>query len=118
MCVGIHPKSYFFVGDRDFKQAREAGGSDQGSEVRTLHLPCRDKLHFKFLRRAKIIEIHSANSITYRQPASETVKRHIKLLHDYNDIRDVGQGLVGMIADNRGVRIGELYEEFGVGLKD
>jgi hypothetical protein len=53
-----------------------------------------------------------------RQPAAETVKKHIKLLHDYNDIRDVGQGLVGMIADNRGVRIGELYDEFGVGLKD
>jgi hypothetical protein len=53
-----------------------------------------------------------------RNPAAETVKRHIKLLHDYNDIRDVGQGLVGMIADNRGVRIGELYDEFGVGLKD
>ncbi|KAL2074909.1 hypothetical protein VTL71DRAFT_8689 [Oculimacula yallundae] len=53
-----------------------------------------------------------------KYPAAETVKQHIKLLHDYNDIRDVGQGLVGMIADNRGVRIGELYEEFGVGLKD
>lgn len=53
-----------------------------------------------------------------RNPAANTVKRHIKLLHDYNDIRDVGQGLVGMIADNRGVRIGELYDEFGVGLKD
>jgi len=53
-----------------------------------------------------------------RHPAVETVKNHIKLLHDYNDIRDIGQGLVGMIADNRGVRIGELYEEFGVGLKD
>lgn len=55
---------------------------------------------------------------TTSYPAAETVKNHIKLLHDYNDIRDVGQGLVGMIADNRGVRIGELYEEFGVGLKD
>ncbi|CZT49731.1 uncharacterized protein RSE6_10615 [Rhynchosporium secalis] len=53
-----------------------------------------------------------------KHPAAETVKLHIKLLHDYNDIRDVGQGLVGMIADNRGVRIGELYEEFGVGLRD
>lgn len=53
-----------------------------------------------------------------RYPAGETVKKHITLLHDYNDIRDVGQGLIGMIADNRGVRIGELYEEFGVGLKD
>ncbi|ESZ97997.1 hypothetical protein SBOR_1610 [Sclerotinia borealis F-4128] len=52
------------------------------------------------------------------KPADETVKRHIKLLHDYNDIKDVGQGLVGMIADNRGVRVGELYEEFGVGIAD
>jgi len=54
----------------------------------------------------------------YSQPAAETVKTHIKLLHDYNDIKDVGQALIGMIADNRGVRIGELYKEFGVDLKD
>lgn len=46
------------------------------------------------------------------------MKRHIKLLHDYNDIKDVGQGLLGMIADNRGVRVVELYEEFGVGIAD
>lgn len=52
------------------------------------------------------------------QPAAETVRMHIKLLHEYNDIRDVGQGLIGMIADNRGVRIGDLYEEFGVDLRD
>jgi hypothetical protein len=58
------------------------------------------------------------NSELYSQPAAVTVKKHIKLLHDYNDIRDVGQGLIGMIADNRGVRIGELYEEFGVDIKD
>lgn len=64
------------------------------------------------------MEEEVADSGAPRQPAAETVKRHIKLLHDYNDIRDVGQGLVGMIADNRGIRIGELYEEFGVGLKD
>ncbi|KAH8663582.1 Swi5-domain-containing protein [Tricladium varicosporioides] len=51
-------------------------------------------------------------------PAAKTVKTHIKLLHDYNDIKDIGQGLVGMIAENRGVRIRELYEEFGVSLKD
>lgn len=48
----------------------------------------------------------------------ETVRKHIKLLHDYNDIRDVGQGLVGMIADTRGVRIGEIYGEFGIDVKD
>jgi len=72
-------------------------------------------------RRACLIRCSSNRAganIENRHPAAETVKRHIKLLHDYNDIRDVGQGLIGMIADNRGVRIGELYAEFGVGLKD
>ncbi|CAG8981784.1 hypothetical protein HYALB_00004726 [Hymenoscyphus albidus] len=53
-----------------------------------------------------------------KNPAAETVKQHIHLLHQYNDIRDVGQGLIGMIAEHRGTRIGELYDEFGVGLKD
>ena len=53
-----------------------------------------------------------------RHPAAETVKRHIKLLHDYNDIKDVGQGLIGMIADNRGIRVGELYGDFNLKLGD
>lgn len=64
--------------------------------------------------RAKLGEVTK----TLIHPAAETVKTHIKLLHDYNDIRDIGQGLIGMIADNRGVRIGDLYEEFGVDVKD
>ncbi len=47
------------------------------------------------------------------------MRTHIRLLHEYNDIRDVGQGLLGMIAENRGGgRVGELYGEFGVGLRD
>ena len=61
------------------------------------------------------------NDFNDREPdAARTVKTHIKLLHEYNEIRDVGQGMIGMIADNRGVRIAELYEsgEFGVGVRD
>ncbi|KFY20979.1 hypothetical protein V491_03263 [Pseudogymnoascus sp. VKM F-3775] len=52
--------------------------------------------------------------------AAATVKAHIKRLHAYNEIRDVGQGLIGLIAEQRGVRIGECYDsgEFGVGAKD
>jgi hypothetical protein len=46
------------------------------------------------------------------------VKRHIKLLHTYNEIKDVGQGLMGLIADSRGVRLKEVMEEIGVGEKD
>ncbi|KAL4909475.1 hypothetical protein BDW74DRAFT_146653 [Aspergillus multicolor] len=49
---------------------------------------------------------------------SDTVKRHIRLLHEYNEIKDVGQGLMGLIADARGVRQIDVQKEFGVGLKD
>ena len=50
-----------------------------------------------------------------RSPTPETtVKQHIALLHTYNEIRDVGQGLLGMVAENRGVRIRDVYAEFGV----
>ncbi|KAF6223523.1 hypothetical protein HO133_000366 [Letharia lupina] len=47
-----------------------------------------------------------------------TVKAHIKLLHDYNEIRDIGQGLMGIIADNRGVPVREVYQDFNVGEGD
>ncbi|KAF2868394.1 hypothetical protein BDV95DRAFT_597258 [Massariosphaeria phaeospora] len=50
--------------------------------------------------------------------ADKLVKRHIKLLHEYNEIKDVGQGLMGMIADARGVRIVEVQDEFGIEAKD
>lgn len=65
-------------------------------------------------KRARLEEI----TRELKAPAQETVRRHIKLLHDYNDIRDVGQGLIGMIAEQRGVQIGSLYEDYGVGVKD
>ncbi|MCJ1393048.1 hypothetical protein MMC18_005920 [Xylographa bjoerkii] len=43
-----------------------------------------------------------------------TVQQHIALLHTYNEIRDVGQGLLGMVAENRGVRVRDVYGEYGV----
>ncbi|KAF2731205.1 hypothetical protein EJ04DRAFT_514716 [Polyplosphaeria fusca] len=50
--------------------------------------------------------------------ANKIVKKHIKLLHEYNEIKDVGQGLMGLIADQRGVRIVEVQDEFGIDSKD
>jgi hypothetical protein len=47
--------------------------------------------------------------------APEIVRSHIKLLHSYNEIKDVGLGLMGLIADGRGVRLGDVMGEFGVG---
>ena len=50
--------------------------------------------------------------------ARNIIAQHIKLLHTYNEIKDIGQGLMGLIADARGVRIVEVQEEFGIGVKD
>ncbi|KAI0583074.1 DNA repair protein Swi5/Sae3 [Pyrenophora tritici-repentis] len=50
--------------------------------------------------------------------ANRIVKEHIKLLHEYNELKDVGQGLMGLIADQRGVRIVEVQEEFGIDAND
>lgn len=50
--------------------------------------------------------------------ASATLKRHIKLLHDYNEIKDVATGLVGLVAEQRGERVKVVMEEMGVGEED
>jgi hypothetical protein len=50
--------------------------------------------------------------------AHQINKKHIKLLHEYNEIKDVGQGLMGLIADQRGVRIVEVQDDFGINAKD
>ncbi|TEA18714.1 hypothetical protein C8034_v012002 [Colletotrichum sidae] len=51
------------------------------------------------------------------EEASAVVAKHVKLLKEYNEIKDVGQQLIGMVAENP---VGSLYEngEFGVGPKD
>lgn len=50
--------------------------------------------------------------------ANKTVKDHIKLLHEYNELKDVGQGLMGLIADQRGIRIVQVQDEFGIDAND
>ena len=52
------------------------------------------------------------------QDAQATVKSHIDLLHRYNEIRDVGMGLMGLIAEQRGVRVKDVFDEFGVNDRD
>lgn len=50
--------------------------------------------------------------------AKAVIKEHISLLHQYNEMRDIGLGLMGIIADQRGVRLRDVQEEFGVDAKD
>lgn len=53
-----------------------------------------------------------------RNDPKATVQQHIRLLHEYNEIKDVGQGLLGLIADARGVRQIDVQREYGVGDRD
>ncbi|XP_006154186.1 DNA repair protein SWI5 homolog [Tupaia chinensis] len=43
---------------------------------------------------------------------------HISQLHEYNDIKDAGQLLLGRLAVIRGVTTKELYPEFGLDMND
>jgi hypothetical protein len=38
------------------------------------------------------------------------VRRHIHLLHEYNEVRDVAMGLMGLVAENRGVTVGVVIK--------
>jgi len=50
--------------------------------------------------------------------AEHTVKQHISRLHAYNGIRDIGQNVMGLLAEQRGVRVVQVMEECGVGEGD
>lgn len=48
----------------------------------------------------------------------EELDKHISLLHEYNELKDTGQMLLGRLAVLRGVTTKDLYAEFGLDLED
>ncbi|XP_066436580.1 DNA repair protein SWI5 homolog [Eleutherodactylus coqui] len=48
----------------------------------------------------------------------EELDKHISLLHEYNELKDTGQMLLGRLAVLRGVTTKDLYAEFGLDLDD
>ena len=48
----------------------------------------------------------------------EAVRRHIKLLHEYNEIRDVALNFAGKLAEGEQRRTIDVLEEYGMTAKD
>ncbi|OLL22239.1 Mating-type switching protein swi5 [Neolecta irregularis DAH-3] len=46
--------------------------------------------------------------------AKTTVDNHINLLHQYNEIRDIGMMLLSQVADNERIRQADVMERFGM----
>ena len=60
-------------------------------------------------------EQHVTQALT---SANAVIKTHITLLHSYNEIKDIGLGLMGLVAESRGVRVAGVLEDYGMSDKD
>ncbi|KAK6534829.1 hypothetical protein TWF281_006129 [Arthrobotrys megalospora] len=96
--------------------------SNQDSNLSAKEIKYRDSLITQIATlESQLANLNSQVSSTTEKlenPAKATIKQHIKLLHDFNEVRDVGLHLIGMIADERGVGLKEVLGEFGVTEKD
>lgn len=50
--------------------------------------------------------------------SEEELQQYIDHLHEYNEIKDVGQMLLGKLAEVQGTTTAELYQKFGLHLDD
>ncbi|KFO31895.1 DNA repair protein SWI5 like protein, partial [Fukomys damarensis] len=97
-----------------FRSPRPSAKSGQanGTSKESLHL---DVQELKKKRDTLDKEISQLISEGYRV---DELEEHISQLHEYNDIKDVGQMLLGRLAVIRGVTTKELYPEFDLDVSD
>ena len=49
------------------------------------------------------------------QRCKDVVDTYVKGLHAFNETKDAAQGLVGMLAEMRGIRVMDVMVDFGMG---
>ena len=66
-------------------------------------------------RRLEEVEVEMNTLENYSE---EELQAHIDRLHEYNEVKDMGQLLLGKLAEVEGTTTAALYEQFGLGLED
>nr|XP_036863254.1 DNA repair protein SWI5 homolog [Manis javanica] len=105
------PSKSFRGAFRSPRPSPKSGQADGASED-SLHL---DTEKLKEKRAMLDKEIAQLMSEGYNV---DELEDHIAQLHEYNDIKDVGQMLLGKLAMIRGVTTKELYPEFDLDMND
>ncbi|KAL8638519.1 MAG: hypothetical protein Q9228_004332 [Teloschistes exilis] len=60
---------------------------------------------------------HATAKLKHPDP-NQTVDHHIKLLRQYNDVRDIATGLMGIMAEHRQLPMKRIYQDLGLDEKD
>ncbi|EHH24051.1 hypothetical protein EGK_07633, partial [Macaca mulatta] len=87
-------------------------GQADGTSEESLHLDIQ-----KLKEKRDMLDEEISQFISEGYSVDE-LEDHITQLHEYNDIKDVGQMLMGKLAVIRGVTTKELYPEFGLDMND
>lgn len=76
--------------------------------------------HFQSLQELKIQNIAKMDDMDFDDVAKveQEMRSHMNRLHEYNELKDVGQALLGRLAILRGLTTKALYPEFGIELED
>lgn len=53
-----------------------------------------------------------------KEEIPKIIQNHMKLLHEYNEIKDIGQVLIGKMAELKGTTSREIYSEYSLNLND
>lgn len=68
--------------------------------------------------RERLEEVEKEMEVLSASYSEEELQAHIEKLHEYNEVKDMGQLLLGKIAEVEGTTTAALYERFGLELDD